>query len=142
MYDPIEIYTDGSCFPNPNGNGGWAFALSLDEYRSGYEKNTTSNRMELVAILEAIHYAKERYPNEPLYIFSDSQYCVNGFNQWMHKWERKNWKRKRGVVANLDLWKKLYDVHEEVTLVWVKGHNEDEMNDFVDALADYTNFLS
>ena len=126
------IYTDGGCFPNP-GRGGWAWAESKKVYDTGNKKHTTNNQMELMAIIEAIKFQKERNPNVQLLIFSDSKYCVNGFTYWMHTWKRNNWK-KPGGIKNLNLWQQLYNLQENVNLRWVRGHNGNEMNEFVDSL--------
>ncbi|MBO0323489.1 ribonuclease HI [Muricauda sp. CAU 1633] len=130
----IEIWTDGSCDPNP-GKGGWAFALNKEEYKSGTSEHSTNNRMEMTAVAEAIAYVKYEFPSHSLRIYSDSQYVVNGFNSWMHSWKKKGWTKKGGEIKNLDIWKTLYDNHEDVTLVWVKGHSGNDMNEFVDVLA-------
>lgn len=130
----IKIYTDGSCNPNP-GKGGWAFALSKEEFKTGVVENTTNNIMEMVAIVEAIAYAKHEFPNHDIEIYSDSQYCVKGFTTWMYGWESKGWKKKGGEIKNLDVWKTLWEIKEDVSLIWVKGHEGNEMNEFVDVLA-------
>lgn len=132
--EEIEIWTDGSCDPNP-GKGGWAFALSKEEFKSGTDPKSTNNRMEMTAVSEAIAYAKYEFPSVPIKIYCDSQYVVNGFNSWMHNWQKKGWKRKEGNIKNLDLWKILFENHEDVELVWVKGHSGNDMNEFVDVLA-------
>lgn len=130
----VEIWTDGSCNPNP-GKGGWAFAISKEEYFTGFDQNTTNNIMEMTAVAEAIAYAKFEFPMHSIKIYSDSQYVVNGFNSWMHGWKRKGWTKKGGPIKNLDLWKVLHENHEDVELIWVKGHSGNDMNDFVDVLA-------
>ena len=130
--DIIEVYTDGGCEPNP-GTGGWAFAINKMEYKKNRVENTTNNRMELTAVLESIYYVKEKYPRFPILIYSDSQYCVKGFNEWMHNWQKKGW-NKKGGLKNKDIWKNLFDVRADVTMQWVKGHNGNEMNEFVDGL--------
>ncbi|UII80059.1 ribonuclease H [Flagellimonas sp. CMM7] len=130
----IEIWTDGSCDPNP-GKGGWAFALNKKEYKAGQVEHSTNNRMEMTAVSEAIAYAKYEFPSLPIKIHCDSQYVVNGFNSWMHGWKKKGWTKKGGEIKNLDIWKILYENHQDVELVWVKGHSGNDMNEFVDVLA-------
>lgn len=137
----IVVYTDGSCYPNP-GPGGWAFALSDTEYFNGTEDSTTNNIMELTAVSKAIDHCKETFPRGTKFIIrSDSQYCVNGFNKWMHKWRKNDWNRKDTVtkkkvpVKNVEIWKDLYYKRSDVELVWVKGHDGDPMNELVDSLA-------
>ena len=120
----ITIYTDGSCKPNP-GPGGWAcIALHPDAiYKiSGGEKNTTNNRMELIAIIEAVDYHAE---HKELKIFSDSRLTINC--------AKGLWKRKK----NLDLWKEFDIVSKGKNIIfeWVKAHNGDHYNEMVDKLA-------
>ncbi|MBA7522689.1 Ribonuclease HI [subsurface metagenome] len=126
-----KVYTDGACEPNP-GNGGWGFVIigSPDIESYGGELDTTSNRMELLAIIKALEYF-----NSPEYIkvFSDSRYAVNGFNDWMHTWRAKGRQKK-----NMDLWDRLFDLkefHKRVEAIWVKGHNDDKYNDLADELS-------
>jgi len=130
----IKVYTDGGCNPNP-GPGKWAWAINKKENSVGYEEHTTNNRMELTAIFQAIKHIKKHYPDHEIEIYSDSQYCVKGFNEWMIGWQKKDWYKSKGnPVKNHDLWKKLFSSKNFVTLKWVKGHSGDKMNDFVDSL--------
>ena len=126
------IYTDGSCLNNP-GPGGWAFILIGDEYDdevSGGEKYTTNNRMELIAVIEAIKYIKT---DEHIDIYSDSQYVVKGITEWANSWIKKNWKK----VKNVDLWKELHTLNSkhDISWNWVKAHSIDEYNNRVDIIA-------
>ncbi len=127
------IYTDGSCIGNP-GPGGWAFNVILDnqEYDvSGGEKDdTTNNRMELTAVIEALTFVPE---NLDLKIYSDSMYVINGITKWMKNWKRKNFMQ----VKNTDLWKRLDKLSENRKISWnyVKAHNGDLKNELVDKLA-------
>lgn len=130
MNEIIKIYTDGGCSPNP-GKGGWAWCISHDEYKSGGEDDTTNNRMELQAIIEAIAYAVREYPANDVVVYSDSRYCVDGFNVWMNSWQKKDWMVKK---KNLDLWKILFEYRDSVKLEWVRGHFGEPMNEFADAL--------
>jgi ribonuclease HI len=131
-----RIYTDGSCRGNP-GPGGWAWAAGTDSYASGAAPHTTNQRMEVLAVIEAL----QSYPEGALEIVSDSTYVVKCFHdQWHAGWLRRGWKNSQGQpVANRDLWEILIPmvVHSdrEVRFTWVKGHSGDAMNDFVDALA-------
>lgn len=131
-----RVHTDGACRGNP-GPGGWAWALDEHHYRSGAERHTTNQRMELTAALEALR----AHPTGPIEIVSDSTYVVNCFKQrWHEGWERRRWKNTAGQpVANRDLWEALLplalDGGRPVSWRWVKGHSGDKMNDFVDALA-------
>jgi ribonuclease HI len=130
------IHTDGACRGNP-GPGGWAWASGVDHFASGAEPHTTNQRMEVIAVIEAL---KEN-PDSPLEIVSDSNYVVKCFNdKWYLGWRRRNWKNSQGQpVANRDLWETLFslsiDAERELTFSWVKGHSGDLMNDFVDDLA-------
>ena len=100
----IEIYTDGG-YSIPKKKGAWAFALSKKEYQSETVQDSTSNRMELTAIIEAIKYAKGKHPNRNIRIYSDSKYCVNGFTYWMYGCEKYYWLRVKGEpLLYTDFW--------------------------------------
>ena len=133
------IYTDGACSGNP-GAGGWA-AVIFDKSsgqksrRIGREIETTNNRMELRAIIEAL----ESIPKESnLEIFTDSKYVINGIESWIIKWKRNNWLgSNKKKVKNRDLWQKLDILSKQFQIKWnwVKGHSGDKYNDEVDKLA-------
>ena len=131
-----RIHTDGACRGNP-GPGGWAWASGPDEFASGAEAHTTNQRMEVVAVIEALR----KHPGASLEIVSDSTYVVKCFHDsWYVGWRRRNWRNSKGEpVANRDLWETLLplvlDDGRDVTFSWVKGHSGDRMNDFVDDLA-------
>ena len=131
-----RIHTDGACRGNP-GPGGWAWASGVESFASGADAHTTNQRMEVLAVIEAL---KEN-PENPLEIVSDSNYVVKCFNdKWYVGWLRRNWKNSQGQpVANRDLWEELFalalEADRDVTFRWVKGHSGDVMNDFVDELA-------
>lgn len=128
-------YTDGACLGNP-GPGGWAWAIPGGAFASGADPDTTNQRMEVRAALEAA-----RSIDGPLHIVSDSTYVVKCFNdRWFEGWQRRGWKNaSKQPVANQDLWKPFIDLFEardgEITFEWVKGHSGDVMNDVVDRLA-------
>lgn len=134
----VEIYTDGACSGNP-GVGGWASVLLYEQHKKelyGNDKETTNNRMELTAVIEALK-ALKRPCNVTLY--SDSKYVIDSINKdWVYKWEANNWiKSDRKPALNTDLWKELLallEVHK-VKFVWVKGHNGNEYNERCDELA-------
>lgn len=127
------IYTDGSCSGNP-GPGGWAWIVPNGEYASGFSSDTTNQRMELSAALEAVTTM-----GGPLEIVSDSTYVVNCFrDEWWKGWLKRGWKNsQRKPVANRDLWEPLVNKYQErdVLFTWVKGHAGDEWNDYADRLA-------
>lgn len=132
----VTIYTDGSCQGNP-GPGGWAAILKYGKHEreiSGGEKDTTNNRMELRAALEAL-----RALTEPCHVtlFTDSEYLKKGITLWMPNWKRRNWRRKGGKLANVDLWMKLDEEiqRHEIHWRWVRGHTGNVMNERVDKLA-------
>ena len=133
----IEIYTDGSCLTNP-GNGGWAAIISDStniKKISGNEKNTTNNRMELMAPINAL---KDMDPKEEIEIYTDSQYVKLGITEWINTWIKNNWKTsKKEDVKNKDLWLKLYDLNQSLKIKWnwVKAHAGDTLNEEVDLLA-------
>ena len=133
----IEIYTDGSCLENP-GNGGWAAIINDDgkiEKISGSEKNTTNNRMELMAPIEALGKINRK---KKVKIFTDSQYVKMGITNWIHNWIKNNWQTsKKGDVKNKDLWLNLYKLTQSLDIEWhwVKAHAGNTLNEEVDALA-------
>ncbi len=133
----IEIYTDGSCLENP-GNGGWAAIINDDgkiEKISGSEKNTTNNRMELMAPIAALSKITKK---KKVQIFTDSQYVKIGITNWIHNWIKNNWQTsKKEDVKNKDLWLNLYELTQshDVEWHWVKAHAGNTLNEEVDALA-------
>lgn len=133
------VYTDGACSGNP-GPGGWAWAVAPtgDPQGSGGESSTTNQRMELLAVLNALRVLGTQAGT--IEVVSDSQYVVKCFNEaWWEGWLRRGWKNsQRQPVANRDLWEPLINLVRErgdVTFRWVRGHNGDSMNELVDALA-------
>jgi ribonuclease HI len=129
------VYTDGACIKNP-GRGGWAWAVGEDRFESGFEPETTNQRMELTAALEALQALAG-----PWLVVSDSTYLVNCFrDRWYRGWRLKGWRTSRGEpVANQDLWRPLVELvvegNRQIEFKWVKGHSSDQMNLFVDHLA-------
>ena len=134
----VTIYTDGACSGNP-GPGGWGAILSYQKAEkelSGYEPDTTNNRMELTAAIRAMQALKE--PCE-VQLYTDSAYLCNAYNQhWLDSWQIKNWKTAGGKpVENQDLWKELLNCTNKhrVTFHKVKGHSNNEKNNRCDELA-------
>ncbi|MBC8258039.1 MAG: ribonuclease HI [SAR324 cluster bacterium] len=136
----VIIYTDGACSPNP-GIGGWGAVLISKEHElrtelSGSEVDSTNNRMELTAAINALRALKK--PCQ-VRLFTDSSYLKNAFElKWLNNWKTKNWKTKGGKpVANKDLWLLLLEVSNkhQVSWHWVKGHSGDPENDRCDELA-------
>ncbi|MFT4658544.1 MAG: ribonuclease HI [Ilumatobacter sp.] len=134
----IEVFTDGACRGNPGPGGwGWAVAPGGSPTGSGGTADTTNQRMEVYAVLDAIRTLGS--DGTPLEIVSDSTYVVKCFNdKWWVKWEKNGWKNsKKQPVANVDLWKPLIEVVQagDVTFRWVKGHSGHPMNELADRLA-------
>mgnify|MGYP003690945345 FL=1 len=133
----IKIYTDGSCLKNP-GNGGWAAIININDEIikiSGSDKNTTNNKMELMAPIKALQEIKEPQPIE---IYTDSQYVKLGITDWVHKWIKNNWlTSKKEPVKNKELWMQLYELNKshEIKWIWVKAHAGNTLNEEVDLLA-------
>lgn len=134
----VVIYTDGACSGNP-GVGGWAAVLSYKNKTkslNGYEKETTNNRMEMLAVIKALRALKESCECE---IFSDSQYVVDAINKnWIDSWQANNWRTaSKSEVKNIDLWQELLTelTKHKVTFVKVKGHSDIELNERCDKLA-------
>jgi len=131
----VVIYTDGGCDPNP-GPGAWAALLIVDGTRteiSGTDPDTTNNRMELTAAIEAL---KSLIEPAKVIIYTDSQYLQRGIEEWIPKWLVKNWRGSNGPVANQDLWKTLLTVIKphQVRWEWVRGHAGNPLNSRVDYL--------
>lgn len=138
----ISIYTDGACEPNP-GAGGWAFVVIESgveiNNRNGGCLSTTNNIMEMTAVLAALEYAAlAGLKALDTVIYSDSQYCVKGCNEWRHGWKRKGWTRGKEALANADLWKAIDAAHDAFPckIVWVRGHSGVPGNERADALAE------
>ncbi|MDB2527549.1 ribonuclease HI [Candidatus Pelagibacter bacterium] len=133
----IKIYTDGSCFNNP-GNGGWAAIINHNGNVvkiSGSEKETTNNKMELMAPIKALQKIDK---DEKIEIYTDSKYVKLGITEWIHKWKKNNWQTsKKEPVKNKDLWIQLYDLTSsfEISWIWVKAHAGNTLNEEVDLLA-------
>ncbi|AUS96223.1 ribonuclease HI [Clostridium thermosuccinogenes] len=134
----VIIYTDGACSGNP-GAGGWGAILKYGEHEkeiSGYEDNTTNNKMELTAAIEALKLLKEPCEVE---LYSDSAYLVNAFNNnWVEKWKNNGWKNAgKEEVKNIELWKQLDEMTKRHRITWikVKGHADNEYNNRCDKLA-------
>tara|TARA_B110000967_G_C18762224_1_gene498478 strand:- start:509 stop:934 length:426 start_codon:yes stop_codon:yes gene_type:complete len=133
-----KIYTDGACSGNP-GPGGWgAVILNKDNNQnniSGNEKDTTNNRMELMAPIMAL---KKIETNEEVTIYTDSTYVKNGITEWIKKWEKNGWKNaNKKPVKNKDLWIKLNNLCKGNKIIWewVKGHSNNKYNNLADKLA-------
>ena len=133
----IKIYTDGSCLNNP-GNGGWAAIINHNGNVvkiSGSEKETTNNKMELMAPIKALQKIDK---DENIEIYTDSKYVKLGITEWIHKWIKNNWQTsKKEPVKNKDLWIQLYDLTSsfEISWIWVKAHAGNTLNEEVDLLA-------
>ncbi len=134
----VIIYTDGACSGNP-GDGGWGAILVYGKHVkeiSGFERETTNNRMELTAAIEALKLLKEPCEVE---LYSDLAYLVNAFEQnWVNNWKANGWKTKgKDEVKNIDLWKELdrfCGIHR-IKWIKVKGHSDNEYNNRCDKLA-------
>jgi ribonuclease HI len=133
----VTIHTDGACKGNP-GKGGWGACLIYNDHRqeiSGGEADTTNNRMELTAAIEAL--AKLNKPCKVM-LYTDSRYVMDGITKWLEGWQKNNWKTaNRKDVKNQDLWRRLLEESNkhEIQWHWVKGHSGDEGNDMADYLA-------
>ncbi|MEA4870501.1 Ribonuclease H [bioreactor metagenome] len=138
MKKQVTIYTDGACSGNP-GPGGWGAILMYQNQTkelSGFEPETTNNRMELMAVIEAARALKQ--PCE-IAVHSDSAYVCNAFHQnWLNNWQANGWKTaSKRDVENQDLWRILLDVLRQhtVSFVKVKGHSDNPYNNRCDELA-------
>jgi ribonuclease HI len=137
--NPVEIYTDGACKGNP-GPGGWGVLMQSGTTRKelyGGESSTTNNRMEMMAVIQALE-ALKRPCAVTLYL--DSQYVLKGVTEWMPGWKAKGWRTAaKQPVKNVELWKRLDDLLQKgghkIDWRWVRGHNGDPGNERADALA-------
>ena len=134
----FKIYTDGACSGNP-GPGGWGAVIFDNDNNqtniSGKEKNTTNNRMEILAAIMALKKIKS---NSQITIYTDSLYVKNGITEWMFNWKKNDWKTaSKKPVKNKDLWIKLDKLCEKnkVSWKWVKGHATNKYNNLADQLA-------
>lgn len=137
MTPGVVIYTDGSCRGNP-GAGGWGALLMFEGHEReiwGGEAQTTNNRMELQAAIEALEALKRPCHVE---LHTDSQYVRNGITQWLSLWKARGWRTMtKGAVKNDDLWRRLDEarLRHEVDWRWVRGHAGHELNERADQLA-------
>jgi ribonuclease HI len=132
----VTIYTDGACSGNP-GPGGWGALLIYNDVRktiSGSEIDSTNNRMELMAVIQALKLLKDPCK---VTVYTDSKYVEQGASDWMHKWKKNNWRRGNSPVKNEELWKQLDSEinRHQVQFRWVKAHNGHIENELVDKLA-------
>jgi ribonuclease HI len=133
----IDIFTDGACRGNP-GPGGWGAILRIGEREKelwGGERDTTNNRMEMTAVIEALGALKRPVTAA---VHTDSQYVLKGITEWIHGWKRNGWKTSdRKPVKNADLWQKLDALRapHKLEWVWVKGHAGHPENERADQLA-------
>ena len=133
----VRIYTDGACSGNP-GPGGWGAVLLYNGERKeicGGEIDTTNNRMELEATIQALQALKRR---STVAIFTDSRYVTDGITQWIDSWKARGWRTAgKKPVKNMDLWQLLdaQTSNHDVTWHWVKGHDGDRENERADMLA-------
>ena len=137
MTEPVEIFSDGACKGNP-GPGGWGALLRFGAHEKelcGGEAHTTNNRMELMAVIQALEALKRPMP---VRVVTDSQYLRQGITQWLPRWKRNGWKTAtRQPVKNQDLWERLDRALGEhrIEWRWVKGHAGHPENERADGLA-------
>lgn len=129
----VEIFTDGACSGNP-GPGGWAALLRYGDHEkelSGGEKETTNNRMEMMAVIEGLTALKKPSTVD---LYTDSQYVQRGVTEWMAGWKAKGWPAR---IKNQDLWLRIDSLlgQHKVKFHWVRGHDGHEENERVDKLA-------
>lgn len=133
----VEIYTDGACSGNP-GPGGWGAILRYNGHErelSGGAADTTNNRMEMIAVIEALRALKKRSRVE---LYTDSQYVKQGIEDWLKGWKAKGWKTaSKKPVKNQDLWMEIDDLvgQHDISFHWVRGHDGHPENERADALA-------
>ena len=137
MSDLVEAFTDGACRGNP-GPGGWGVLLRFKDHEKrlfGGEAETTNNRMELMAVIQALESLNQQCKVK---LTSDSQYVLKGINEWMENWKKRGWKTSaKKPVKNVDLWQRLDKAREshDIEWAWVKGHSGHIENEIADELA-------
>jgi len=138
MTKKVEVFTDGACRGNP-GPGGWGALLRYGDKEKticGGEKETTNNRMELMAAIEGLKALKGACE---VHLTTDSTYVRKGITEWIHGWKKNGWKNsQKKPVKNADLWMLLEEEagrHHEVQWHWVKGHSGHRENEIADELA-------
>ena len=138
----VIIYADGGCRGNQNVTnvGGWGAVLRQGDHLKmikGYDFNTTNNKMELTAAIKALEAIKRN--RNPIEVYMDSAYVVNGINQWVEGWIRRNWRKSdKKPVENKELWQQLHKLKTElgfVSFIKVKGHAGVDDNEIADQLA-------
>lgn len=133
----IEAFTDGACRGNP-GPGGWGVLLRFNGHEKrlfGGELETTNNRMELMAVIQALESLNRECKVK---VTSDSQYVLKGINEWMVNWKKRGWKTAaKKPVKNVDLWQRLDKAREshDIEWAWIKGHSGHIENEIADELA-------
>ncbi len=137
MAQIVEIYTDGACSGNP-GPGGWGVLMRYGDHEKemcGGEADTTNNRMEMMAVIQALKSLKRR---SHIHIYTDSKYVMDGITQWLEGWKARNWKTAgKKPVKNQDLWQEidLLTNQHDIEYFWVKGHAGHPENERADELA-------
>ena len=133
----IDIFSDGACKGNP-GPGGWGAVLRYGDHEkeiNGGERQTTNNRMELTAVIEALGQLKRA---SKVRVFTDSQYVQKGISEWLPGWKSRGWRTaSKQPVKNVDLWQRLDTLasQHQIQWLWVKGHAGHPENERADALA-------
>ena len=137
MNKKVDIYTDGACSGNP-GPGGWGVLIEIDNENielSGGDRETTNNRMELMAAIKALEEIDKDYE---ITLYTDSNYVKDGITSWISNWKKNNWKTaSKNDVKNKELWMRLDEAIKDknISWVWVKGHAGNAGNEQADYLA-------
>ncbi len=137
MTNYVEIYTDGACSGNP-GSGGWGALMRYNGHEKeiyGGEKETTNNRMEMMAVIKSLEALKK--PSN-VRLYTDSKYVMQGITEWLEGWKKRGWKTaSKKPVKNKDLWERIDLLVERhnVEFIWVKGHAGHVENERADELA-------
>lgn len=144
MDTALKIYTDGGCSGNP-GPGGWAFVVIIQDFQGakiiaqekGGARETTNNKMELTAVIEALKKLKTMEVPKQITVYTDSQYVQKGISEWIKNWKKNNWRTSdKKPVKNQELWIELDALTEDFIIIWqwVKGHAGNEYNELCDSM--------
>lgn len=141
----IEIYTDGGCRVKTDQLGAWGFVVVKEDedvcQSSQAVENTTNGFMEVLGMKNALKFALSNIKSDvPVLIKCDSQYVVNAYNDWSHNWAKNNWRKSNNKpIEHMETWKEMYELRApNITVEWVRGHNGNEWNEYVDKLCTST----
>lgn len=137
----LELYSDGGCNVKTDKRGAWAFIVVENDEKVIFEKfgpvpNTTNGEMEVIGLKEALKYAIEELEGQKVIIKCDSSYCVDAYNDWAFNWAKKGWRKANNKPIEHPVhWQEIHTLrNKNITVEWVRGHNGNQWNEYVDKL--------